>query len=85
MSHRSPWRPHNARAPIDIRKHPVCYLCGGKWSMPWEKKYRGKRDGVRSWLVTVQCDQCKLLTAGYADWAVMHAREWAKHRRKESI
>jgi hypothetical protein len=75
-------RPHNAKGPIDLRKHPVCYLCGHPW-MLWDDpkpKYIGKDDGVRTWKTVIQCISCLFLTFAYADEAVMHSRGWRKHK-----
>jgi hypothetical protein len=79
-------RPHNAKGPIDLRKHPVCYLCGHHWKL-WDDpkpKYAGMGKGfdyMRTWRVVIQCIGCVFLTFAYADEAVMHSRGWRKHRR----
>ncbi len=72
------FRPHNANFPLELRKYPICYLCGGSWEK-WSQKSVGKRREFKTWKVTIQCTHCKLLTYAYADEGVMHSREWIKH------
>lgn len=50
-------RPHNRGTGIDLRKYPVCYLCGRHWELV-EKSGRAHRkagDSIRWYRVVVQC------------------------------
>lgn len=77
-------RPHNAKSPLNLRNYPVCYLCGSRWNLvptQWTWRQRRKQDGVWWWKVIVQCSLCLLLSYAQVDEAVVHSREWKKHRR----
>lgn len=75
-------RPHNVKAPLNLRKYPVCYLCGCPWELvrtQWTWKQKQVRDGVKWWKLIIQCTNCVLLTWAEADEAVLHSRNWGKH------
>lgn len=74
-------RPHNRMGGVDLRKTPICYLCGNPWELV-EKSKKGHKlaDGFQYWRCVIQCTFCKLLTYAEADRSVLHSREWIKHR-----
>ena len=59
-------KPHNGHKPIDLRTHPICYLCGGSWAL---------RDSVNDKPV-VECDGCEFTSYALFDTVVWDARRW---------
>ena len=62
-------KPHNSTKPIDLRQHPICYLCGGTWMLDAE---HGDDKHV------VECEECGLNTYATYDDAVWDARNWTR-------
>jgi hypothetical protein len=62
-------KPHNIHKPLDLRKHPVCYLCGGRWGLSVTRPSK-----VR----TVKCDECDFWTCVEDDSEVFRARGWTR-------
>jgi len=65
----APERFHN-KCGIDLRKTPVCYLCGGQWE-------RIKMLGFkRRSTICIQCKGCGLHSLALRDKEVIDARRW---------
>jgi transcription elongation factor Elf1 len=60
-------RPHNYPDPIDMRKNPVCYLCGRHWRIETLSK--------SSEILIIQCSGCGLRSRAKIDEAVLQSRE----------
>lgn len=60
--------PHNMHQPINLRKKPVCYLCGNAWELYGDHE-KGK---------VVQCSNCKLITCAEMNEQVWDARGWPR-------
>jgi hypothetical protein len=77
-------RPHCDKDAMDLRRHPVCYLCGGQWKLYRTIRSRGQLNRVTTWhewQVTVQCVQCLVVVNAFADVGVVHSRNWLSHDR----
>jgi transcription elongation factor Elf1 len=62
---------HNPALPVDLRTHPHCYLCGGRW-----KLILTMSDEHGTGLV--ECKRCELRTYVQADAQVWEARGWTR-------
>lgn len=82
------FRIHEHRYSMDLRRFPVCYLCGGQWRLfrPIHSRSKGRINQVttwREWEVTIQCEKCLVVVSAMADVGVVHSREWMDHKRIE--
>ena len=68
--------PHNRANPIDLRVHPVCYLCGRSW-VP--VRVTSMTRGVPRWKrMVVRCGVCGFTTSAIHDNWVIDARGWPR-------
>jgi hypothetical protein len=68
-------KPHNFENPIDMRKDPVCYLCGGQWDIESLTISRS--------LLVIVCVGCTLRTRAKIDEGVLESRRIAKVRQTQ--
>jgi hypothetical protein len=62
--------PHNKQSPVNLRDHPVCYLCGGGWILVPDEHLVYKEEKV------VMCGSCEFATCVVLDAEVFEARRW---------
>jgi hypothetical protein len=65
-------RPHNNHEPIDLRKHPVCYLCGVSWRLDGDFEIAAEIRKV------VSCQGCDFRSFAKFDESVWDARKWPR-------